>query len=218
MPKPIVIWGAGQHARTAFDVAISSREFEIVGFIDNTNPSRHGDEFCGAEILGGTDELESLASRGVPYIFVAIGDNKLRLELYRYAAKFDLAPVTLVHPFTAIAADCVIGSGSIIRAGAVLEVDVEVGAGVIIGANCSLAHGCRLEQGVRIASGSTLSGNVILEQQSRIGPGSTILNYVRVGAGALLGAGSVLTRDLPANKVAMGCPAKVVRDVADGDF
>jgi serine acetyltransferase len=50
---------------------------------------------------------------------------------------------------------------------------------------------------------------------------STILPYVEIGAGALIGSGSVVTRDLPANCVAYGNPARPhkmrtdLRDIAD---
>ena len=36
---------------------------------------------------------------------------------------------------------------------------------------------------------------------------------VQVGAGALTGAGSVVTRDLPPGSVALGAPARVIREV-----
>jgi len=44
-----------------------------------------------------------------------------------------------------------------------------------------------------------------------IGMHSIILKGVTVGKGAIIGAGSVVTRDIPDNAVACGCPARVVR-------
>ena len=41
----------------------------------------------------------------------------------------------------------------------------------------------------------------------------TILPGVTIGDGAIIGAGSIVTRDVPDNMVAIGCPAKVVRTV-----
>jgi acetyltransferase-like isoleucine patch superfamily enzyme len=44
-----------------------------------------------------------------------------------------------------------------------------------------------------------------------IGSGSTILANVRIGENAIVGAGSVVTRDVPANAIVAGNPAKVLR-------
>jgi UDP-2-acetamido-3-amino-2,3-dideoxy-glucuronate N-acetyltransferase len=46
-----------------------------------------------------------------------------------------------------------------------------------------------------------------------IGSGSTILSNVTVGENAIVGAGSVVTRDVPANVIVVGNPAKVLRQI-----
>jgi acetyltransferase-like isoleucine patch superfamily enzyme len=49
-----------------------------------------------------------------------------------------------------------------------------------------------------------------------IGSGATILANVTIGENALVGAGSVVTRDVPANAVVAGCPARLLRLVRNG--
>jgi maltose O-acetyltransferase len=46
-----------------------------------------------------------------------------------------------------------------------------------------------------------------------LGGGAIVLPGVTIGANTVVGAGAVVTRDLPANVVAVGNPARVVRDV-----
>ena len=46
-----------------------------------------------------------------------------------------------------------------------------------------------------------------------IGSGSTILSKVTVGENAIVGAGSVVTRDVPANAIVAGNPAKILRQI-----
>ena len=48
-----------------------------------------------------------------------------------------------------------------------------------------------------------------------IGSGSTILSNVTVGENAIVGAGSVVTKDVPANAIVAGNPAKVLRYVSE---
>ncbi|MGB7728426.1 MAG: acyltransferase [Candidatus Acidiferrum sp.] len=48
-----------------------------------------------------------------------------------------------------------------------------------------------------------------------IGSGSTILSNVTVGENAIVGAGSVVTKDVPANAIVAGNPAKILRFVTE---
>ena len=50
-----------------------------------------------------------------------------------------------------------------------------------------------------------------------LGAGVTVLPGVSVGDNTVIGAGSVVTRDIPANAVAVGTPCKVVREIGERD-
>ncbi len=50
-----------------------------------------------------------------------------------------------------------------------------------------------------------------------IGAGVTILPGVTIGDNTVIGAGAVVTRDIPANVVAMGVPCRVVREIGQKD-
>jgi acetyltransferase-like isoleucine patch superfamily enzyme len=51
----------------------------------------------------------------------------------------------------------------------------------------------------------------VVRRGASIGSGSTILSNVTVGENAIVGAGSVVTKDVPANAIVAGNPAKVLR-------
>jgi acetyltransferase-like isoleucine patch superfamily enzyme len=53
-----------------------------------------------------------------------------------------------------------------------------------------------------------------VKRGATIGTGSTILCGVVIGENAMVGAGSVVVRDVPANTVVAGNPAKVIRELA----
>lgn len=53
----------------------------------------------------------------------------------------------------------------------------------------------------------------VIEDYVTIGAGANILPSVRIGENAIVGAGAVVTKDVPSNKVVMGVPAKIVREV-----
>ena len=49
----------------------------------------------------------------------------------------------------------------------------------------------------------------------RIGSGANILPGVSIGDNSIIGAGSVVIKDIPANSVAVGIPAKVIKNLDD---
>jgi acetyltransferase-like isoleucine patch superfamily enzyme len=51
----------------------------------------------------------------------------------------------------------------------------------------------------------------LVRKGASIGSGVTILANVTIGENALVGAGSVVTKDVPANAIVKGCPARLVR-------
>jgi acetyltransferase-like isoleucine patch superfamily enzyme len=55
----------------------------------------------------------------------------------------------------------------------------------------------------------------IVKKGASIGSGSTILANVVIGEKAIVGAGSVVTKDVPANAIVAGNPAKVLRYITE---
>ena len=54
---------------------------------------------------------------------------------------------------------------------------------------------------------------ITLGENVWVGGGSTILSGVTIGANSVIGAGSVVTKDIPANVIAAGNPARVIRRI-----
>lgn len=57
-----------------------------------------------------------------------------------------------------------------------------------------------------------------IKRGARIGSNATLLPGVVIGEEAMVAAGAVVTRDVPARKVVMGVPARVVRDVPEDEL
>ncbi len=54
----------------------------------------------------------------------------------------------------------------------------------------------------------------LVKKGASIGSGTTVLSNVTIGENAIVGAGSVVTRDVPANMIVVGNPAKILRSIA----
>jgi acetyltransferase-like isoleucine patch superfamily enzyme len=65
--------------------------------------------------------------------------------------------------------------------------------------------------------GQALVG-AMLRRACRVGGGAVLVPGVEIGEEAYVAAGAVVTRDVPARAVAMGVPARVVREVGERDL
>ncbi|WP_157156634.1 MULTISPECIES: sugar O-acetyltransferase [unclassified Diaminobutyricimonas] len=54
---------------------------------------------------------------------------------------------------------------------------------------------------------------IVIEDNVWLGGAVTVLPGVRIGENSVIGAGSVVTKDVPANSVAVGNPARVIRSI-----
>jgi acetyltransferase-like isoleucine patch superfamily enzyme len=116
---------------------------------------------------------------------------------------------------TAMGARIVIDSETHMQPGCHLHAclaDIHIGKNVEIAARCafySFNHG--VSPGT-VIMGQPLEtkGPIIIEDGAWLGHAVVVLSGVRVGTGAVIGAGSVVTRDVPADAIAVGSPARVI--------
>ena len=66
---------------------------------------------------------------------------------------------------------------------------------------------------VLAGDGQVSLGQTVIKRGAAIGSGATLLCGITVGENAVVGAGSVVTRDVPANTVVAGNPARVLKKV-----
>jgi len=57
--------------------------------------------------------------------------------------------------------------------------------------------------------------NTLIKRGASIGSGTTLLGGITIGESAIVGAGSVVTKDVPANTIVAGNPAKVLKRPAE---
>ncbi len=88
---------------------------------------------------------------------------------------------------------------------------IYIGDGALIGHNAVLATINHMEDPGKRA-GMTFNP-IHIGKDVWLGANVTVLAGVTIGDGAIIAAGAVVTKDVPANMIAAGVPAKVVREV-----
>jgi acetyltransferase-like isoleucine patch superfamily enzyme len=108
--------------------------------------------------------------------------------------------------------NCKISSHTFICEGVTIEDDVFIGHGVTF-INDSYP---RATTGGKLQTESDWKvETTLIKKGASIGSGVTILANVTVGENAIVGAGSMVTKDVPANAIVAGNPARVLRKVEE---
>lgn len=192
---PILIHGAGGHAKVAYSVAIASQR-EVIGFLDPHSP---------LDTLFNLPIYKSNPYRSDAENLIAIGNNDIRQEL----AVHELNTfATLIHPSAIIAPGVTVAQGTLICAGAIIETDSTIGAHTIINTGATINHDCTIGNYVHVAPGATLCGGITVLEKSLIGAGSTIIPGITVNKESILAAGATLIEDLPPGETWGGVPAR----------
>ena len=109
----------------------------------------------------------------------------------------------------AVGKNCKVSSHTFICEGVTIEDNVFIGHGVTF-INDSYPRATTVEGQLQTESDWKVERTVVKKGAS-IGSGSTILSNVTIGENAIVGAGSVVTKDVPANAIVAGNPARLKR-------
>src|ERR1700683_2952892 len=108
---------------------------------------------------------------------------------------------------------CKISSHTFICEGVTIEDNVFIGHSVTF-INDSYPRATTAEGGLRTEADWKVE-RTLVKKGASIGSGSSILSNVTIGENAIIGAGSVVTKDVPANTIVAGNPARVLRQIEE---
>lgn len=208
MTKRLLIIGAGGHGKVAADCAELTKNYNEIGFLDNGFPAVK--QVGGWSVIGDSEDVSHYVDADTCF-FVAVGDNHARAKLI---VRLDAAGgkvETLIHPSAVVSRYAEVGEGTLVCANATINIAAIIGRGCIINTAASVDHDCQIEDYVHLAPGTRLAGNIKVGEGTFVGIGSAIIPDLVLGKKCILGAGSTLLADLPNHCVAVGAPAKVIK-------
>jgi carbonic anhydrase/acetyltransferase-like protein (isoleucine patch superfamily) len=147
------------------------------------------------------------------------------LALYEFEGKRPVIPSScFIHPQAVIIGEVVLGESCYVGAGAILRGDygkIVIGSGSNIQEN-SLIHSepetiAILEENVLVGHAAVIHGPCLVKANTTVGMMSLVSTGCELGKESLLAAGSILPpgRIIPDRKVALGNPARAIKDVTE---
>jgi sugar O-acyltransferase (sialic acid O-acetyltransferase NeuD family) len=213
--KKVIIVGAGGFGREVLDVIEAINEskptWDFLGFVDD-NPELQGSECRGYKVLGGVESIRKLTGEAIVAI-VAVGNNSVRKSIVRRIEQHGGGFCTLIHPAARVTRYVKIGKGVIITAGCVLTTNIKIANHVIVNIGCTVGHDVILEDYVNLNPGVHINGSNVIGEGAYVGTGAVTIQDISIGRWSVVGAGAVVIRDIPERTLAVGVPAKPVKEL-----
>ncbi len=205
--RDLLILGTGVHGLEMAEIVRRvNRErptWNLLGFVaPESQAERIGEVRCGLPVLGTLPIVEEHPDA------LLVPDN----EFPHAAAVPRERLVSLVDPSCFVSPVARIGPGCVIYPNGFVGHNAQLGERVFALSGSVINHDDVLEDRVVLCSHVSLAGHVHVEADCYLGQACTVRQFVRIGRNCLIGMGSVVLKDVPADSVMVGNPARRLRE------
>jgi len=206
--KKILVIGDSSFTKVIINLIEDEGEFEIFGVIDCLNV---GNKFSNYDIVGTKEDIPRLLDENDIYGGVLAIDNNWMCKvvydkILLIYSKFNF--ITVIHPTAIIGKNVIIGRGTLVMAGVVVNSDSVIGEFCLLKMQSSLGHEGIMEDFSSLSFGVITGGNLKLGTFSNISFSTSVIENIKIGAHSFIGAGSLVLNNIPSFTVAFGIPAK----------
>ena len=182
-----LIYGSGLYAHVLKRILHASDK-QFIGFIDDFRE--------GTDIEGNYQEIKNKFSPQVTSIIIGIGYKHFlqRQEIYHKLIHDNYIIPKLIHPKAIVEDEELVGTGSVIMAGAIVDANTKIGNMCVIWPGACINHDSQIGDNTFVSPNSTICGCVTVGQSAFIGAGSTITNHVEIQENSFIKAGSLVTK------------------------
>jgi len=212
--RPFVIWGSGGTAKKLFDV-LSVNGDRIIAIFDRDPNAKSA--LAGVPIYYGEQGLEawlrSPHCEAPCNALVGAGSapGSERMKLLNLLSKHHFNLPSVFHPTAFVSPSARVARACQIYTHAIVDAHASLGEACLINDAARVGHDCVVGNGVHVAPGAMLLGGSQVGDHVLIGANAVVMPRVRVGDNSIVGAGAVVLSDLPADVVAVGNPARIVK-------
>jgi len=209
----MIIFGAGGHAKELLDIIERNNYEGELFFFDDINKSVSSRLFNKYTIINSVEkllEMDLVDKR----LILGIGNPQLRFLVSRKFTNLGFELYSIISTLALISKHNVnLSTGLNIMHNVFISSDVEIGEGTLINNRCNIHHNVKIGKFCEISPNVCLTGNVTVGDYTSIGASAVIIPKIKIGRNCIIGAGSVVNKDIPDNSVAVGVPAKVIKEV-----
>lgn len=205
----LVIYCAGGLGKEILELARSISRWDAIVFVDDVIDQKEY-RGCGVyrfdKIADFTDTVEFI---------IASGEPAGRKALYEKIKTAGYPMATLVSPYTSILPGAKIGEGCILY-DCGISADVQVKENVLVNARVITGHDVQVGAHSVVSANCFLGGYTTLEECVYMAPGSMVKDRIHVGKQAIISLGAVVLRNVHANAIMVGNPARHLGDNTTG--
>lgn len=209
-PNELIIVGGGGLAREVLWLAMESQSapWKILGFLDD-NEALQGRSLCQLPVLGSV--ADCVKYRDAHFV-VAVGSPRVRRRIVQKMEDLGVRRfATLVHKSVTMSRFVDLGEGCMVTAGSVLTTQVRLGRHVIVNLSSTVGHDVIMGDFCTLSPNVSISGNVTLEEGVELGTGALVIQGLTLARGSFIGAGAVVSKNIPADVLAVGLPARQIK-------
>jgi sugar O-acyltransferase (sialic acid O-acetyltransferase NeuD family) len=195
--KNIILIGAGGHCRSCIDVIESEKKYKIIGLVDENKNIINKDY----KILGGDNNLK-LFFKKAKFALITLGqikDSKKREKIFNFSKKIGYKFPSIISPFAYVSPKAIIGEGTIIMHGAVVNTGSKIGKNCIINSKSLVEHDVIVGDNCHLSTRSTLNGGVNLGNNSFIGSNSVIKQNITISKNCFINANLFIDKNIKIN-------------------
>lgn len=195
MQEPIILIGAGGHAKACIDVIEQEGRFSIIGLVGQEHEV--DSKILGYSVIGTDSDLPALFSKSKNAI-VTIGqikDPQPRMRLFESLNQNGFTLPNIISPIAYVSSHATIGVGTIVMHGAIVNAGANVERNCIINSKALIEHDVVINDHCHISTGVILNGAVHIGARTFIGSGSEIHQCVNIGEQCIIGMGQQVFAD-----------------------
>jgi sugar O-acyltransferase (sialic acid O-acetyltransferase NeuD family) len=196
--QPILLVGAGGHARACIDVIEQQGVFSVAGLVGL--PDEVGSRLLGYPVLGTDEDLPVLLG-DYTHALVTVGQIKTpvpRIRLFGVVEQSGCTLPVIVSPRAYVSPHATLGIGTIVMHGAVINAGAVVGRNCIINSQSLVEHDVVISDHCHIATAASINGGVHIGPGTFIGSGSSVRQLVKIGERCMIGMGQRVVADCEA--------------------
>lgn len=148
-------------------------------------------------------------------LVIAIGEPSVREEVYKSAKRYGIKLCTLIHPSVYVDRTVSLGEGCIVMGGVYLGSHVVIGVNTVLQLNTTVGHDTSIGMHCTVGSNCCISGTNQIGNRTYFGFLAGTKQNLKIGNDVICSAGAVVFRDLPDEVIAVGNPARIMRENKD---